>query len=148
DLPRPLEGAGFVVPRREKRRLIACSFSSLKFAGRAPDGMTLLRAFTGDEQTPGADADAVTLAMREELRDLLGIEAAPVATTVSFHPASMPRYEVGHLGRAAEIASRLESQTGLALAGNALGGVGVPDCVRSGEAAAERILSRAPHLVS
>jgi oxygen-dependent protoporphyrinogen oxidase len=148
DLPRPLDGFGFVVPRREKRRLIACSFTSVKFAGRAPDDAVLVRAFTGDEQMPGADAGAVLAAMRAELRDILGIEAAPILSTVAFHPASMPRYEVGHLALAATIASRIESQTGLALAGNALAGVGVPDCIRSGEAAAERILSRAPHLVS
>ena len=148
DLRRPLDGFGFVVPRREKRRLIACSFTSVKFPGRAPEGSVLVRAFTGDEQMPGADADAVSAAMREELRDILGIEAAPIFSEVTFHRAAMPRYEVGHLGRAAEIASRIESQTGLAFAGNALTGVGVPDCIRSGEAAAERILSRAPHLVS
>jgi oxygen-dependent protoporphyrinogen oxidase len=148
DLRRPLDGFGFVVPRREKRRLIACSFSSVKFPGRAPDDAVLVRAITGDELMPGADAAAVTAAMCDELRDILGIEAPPIVSEVTFHPASMPRYEVGHLGRAAEVASRIESQTGLAFAGNALAGVGVPDCIRSGEAAAERILSRAPHLVS
>lgn len=148
DLPRTLDGFGFVVPRREKRRLIACSFTSTKFPDRAPDDAVLLRAFTGDEQMPGADAAAVTAAVRDEVRDILGIEADPILAEVAFHPASMPRYEIGHLGRAAEVASRLESQPGLALAGNALSGVGVPDCIRSGEAAAERILSRAPYLVS
>ena len=148
DVPRPLAGFGFVVPRSEKRRLIACSFSSVKFPGRAPEGTVLLRAFTSDALLPGSDPDQAIACAREELREILGIEAPPLLARAFFHPGAMAQYEVGHLDRVAEIESRLERHTGLALAGNGLRGVGVPDCVRSGEAAADRILSQATRLVS
>jgi oxygen-dependent protoporphyrinogen oxidase len=148
DVPRPLAGFGFVVPRAEKRRLIACSFSSVKFPGRAPEGSVLLRAFTSDELIPGEDPDRAIECVRQELREILGIEAEPRIARAFFHPAAMARYDVGHLDRVADIESHLERHAGLALAGNGLRGVGVPDCVRSGTAAAERILSQAALLVS
>ena len=148
DVPRRLAGFGFVVPRAEKRKLIACSFSSIKFPGRAPEGSVLLRAFTSDELIPGDDPDQAIACVREELREILGIEAEPQLARAYFHPGAMARYDVGHLDRVADIESHLERHAGLALAGNGLRGVGVPDCVRSGAAAAERILSQAARLVS
>ena len=148
DVPRRLAGFGFVVPRAENRRLIACSFSSVKFPARAPEGAVLLRAFTSDTLVPGEDPDRAIACVREELRDILGIEAEPQFARAFFHAGAMAQYEVGHLDRVAEIESRLERHAGLALAGNGLRGVGVPDCVRSGEAAADRILTQAALLVS
>jgi oxygen-dependent protoporphyrinogen oxidase len=148
DLPRPLDGFGFVVPRLEKRRLIACSFSSVKFAERAPAGHVLVRAFLADGAVPPGDAEAAIACAREELRPILRVEAAPRLARAFFAPWAMARYEVGHLERVAEIESRLERHLGLALAGNGLRGVGVPDCVRSGEVAAERLLSQAARLVA
>ncbi|HZM71158.1 MAG TPA: protoporphyrinogen oxidase [Candidatus Cryosericum sp.] len=148
DVPRPLAGFGFVVPRAEKRKLIACSFSSVKFPGRAPEGSVLLRAFTSDALIPGDDTDQAIACVREELREILGIEAEPQIARAYFHPGAMARYDVGHLDRVADIESHLERHAGLALAGNGLRGVGVPDCVRSGAIAAERILSQAARLVS
>ena len=148
DLPRPLDGFGFVVPRSENRTVIACSFSSVKFPARAPEGHILVRAFTSEELIPGRDPDKTTAVIRAELRDILGIEAEPLFASAWFYPGAMAQYEVGHLARVADVESRLEKHTGLALAGNGLRGVGVPDCVKSGEAAADRILSQAPLLVS
>jgi protoporphyrinogen/coproporphyrinogen III oxidase len=148
DLPRPLDGFGFVVPRRENRRLIACSFSSVKFPARAPADHVLVRAFTSEELIPGNDAEKTTAVILDEIRSILGIEAAPLFASTSFHPGAMAQYEVGHLGRVADVESRLGRHAGLALAGNGLRGVGVPDCVRSGETAADRILSQAPVLVA
>jgi oxygen-dependent protoporphyrinogen oxidase len=143
DVPRRLDGFGFVVPRSEGRRLVACSFSSIKFPERAPDGHLLVRAFVGDV----GDEDAVGV-VRRELSDILRVEAEPILARAAHHKGAMAQYEVGHLERASEIESRLEPHVGLALAGNALRGVGVPDCIRSGEAAADRILSQASRLVS
>ena len=156
DVARRLDGFGFVVPRSEGRRLVACSFSSIKFPERAPDGHLLVRAFLGDGGDGGdaparasnADDDAVVATVRRELSDVLKVKADPVLARVAHHRGAMAQYEVGHLERAAEIESRLEPHLGLALAGNSLRGVGVPDCIRSGEAAADRILSQASRLVS
>jgi oxygen-dependent protoporphyrinogen oxidase len=136
------------VPRSEGRRLVACSFSSVKFAERAPAGHVLVRAFLHEEAVPAGDADAAIACAREELKPLLRLEAEPRLARALFAPWAMARYEVGHLERVAELESRLERHLGLALAGNWLRGVGVPDCVRSGEQGAERLLSQASLLVA
>ena len=148
DVRRPLDGFGFVVPRRENRPLVACSFSSVKFPDRAPRGEVLLRAFLADGAVPAGDDDAAIACARAEIEATLGIRAAPRIARAFHWPAAMAQYEVGHLERVAEIESRLERHVGLALAGNGLRGVGVPDCIRSGEQAAERILSQSALLVS
>ncbi|MCS6861300.1 MAG: protoporphyrinogen oxidase [Abditibacteriales bacterium] len=145
DVPHPLDGFGFVVPAIEKRRLIACSFSSVKFAGRAPAGYALLRCFLGGGIQPEIyhlDDDALLDAVRHEMRDLLGITAPPLFSCLSRHPQSMPQYAVGHLQRVAHIRAQVENHRGLFLAGNAYGGVGIPDCVRSGEEAAEKLAGK------
>jgi oxygen-dependent protoporphyrinogen oxidase len=142
----PLDGFGFVVPAIEGRTLIACSFSSVKYAGRAPAGGVLLRVFCGGalaEQMFTLSDAALVAAARRELSELLGIEAAPRFTRVHRYPRAMPQYQVGHLERVAAIEARLARHPGLALAGNAYRGVGVPDCVHSGERAAEALLGGA-----
>ena len=142
DIPHPLDGFGFVVPFIEKRSLIACTFSSEKFAGRAPAGQALLRAFVGGALQPELlDLNVADLMARvlRDLRDLLGIERAPLFTEVTKWERSMPQYHVGHLERVKRIEARLAALPGLVLAGNAYSGLGIPDCIRSGEAAADRI---------
>ena len=142
DIPHPLDGFGFVVPFIEKRSLIACTFSSVKFAGRAPAGQALLRAFVGGALQPELlelDEDQLLTRVLGDLRDLLGIERAPLFTEVTKWERSMPQYHVGHLERVKRIETRLAGIPGLVLAGNAYLGLGIPDCIRSGEAAADRI---------
>jgi oxygen-dependent protoporphyrinogen oxidase len=142
DIPHPLDGFGFVVPFIEKRSLIACTFSSVKFAGRAPQGDALLRAFVGGALQPELlDLDEAELLarVRADLRGLLGIERAPLFAEVTKWERSMPQYHVGHLERVKRIEARLAGIPGLFLAGNAYSGLGIPDCIRSGEAAADRI---------
>jgi oxygen-dependent protoporphyrinogen oxidase len=145
DVPHALDGFGFVVPRTEDRALLACTFASVKYPGRAPEGQVLLRGFLGGALNEAIlredDAALVTRAM-EELRAALGIRAAPVLTRVFRWPSSMPQYRVGHMARIESIERRLGASPGLFLAGAAYRGVGISDCVRSGEAAAERALAR------
>ncbi len=139
----PLNGFGFVVPFIEKRSLLACTFSSVKFSGRAPDGQVLLRAFAGGALQPEVFAlDEAEMARRVEadLRELLGISEEPLFVEVAKWERSMPQYEVGHLERVAEIERLASELPGLTLAGNAYRGAGIPDCVRSGEAAAEALV--------
>ena len=136
----PLNGFGFVVPLVEKRSLIACTFSSVKFAGRAPDEHVLLRAFAGGALQPEVFAlDEAEMAKRvgADLRELLGTSEAPLFTEVSKWERSMPQYEVGHLDRVNEIRELVHELHGLTLAGNAYHGAGIPDCIRSGELAAD-----------
>lgn len=142
DVPRAIDGFGFVVPAVERRRIIAGSYSSRKYTGRAPDGFTLLRAFVGGFAQGAALAqndEAIVADVRAEFADLLSIRAEPVLTRVRRWERSMPQYELGHLERVARIETRVGTIPGLALAGNSYRGVGIPDCVRDGEAAAERI---------
>jgi protoporphyrinogen/coproporphyrinogen III oxidase len=143
DVTHPLDGFGFVVPRIENRRLVACSFSSVKFPGRAPEDRVLLRAFL-DGRTAGAAAPAeLERIVRDELRDILGIAASPLLVRSYVYRAAMAQYEVGHLERIREVEDRLARHAGLFVAGNGLRGVGLPDCVRSGEVAAEGVLAQA-----
>lgn len=142
DVPHPLDGFGFVVPAIERRTTLACSFSSVKFAGRAPADSVLLRAFVGGSLQPAAfdlDESAMIDAVRRDLYELLGIENSPRFAHVERWPRSMAQYTLGHLDRIARIRSRLCNLTSLKLAGNAYAGAGIPDCIRSGEQAAESL---------
>jgi oxygen-dependent protoporphyrinogen oxidase len=144
DLPHPLDGFGFVVPLVEGRRLLACTFSSVKYAGRAPADRVLLRTFLGGvlqarfAELDDADLEAV---VREELAALLGITAPPELVRIHRHAEAMPQYRVGHLVLMGRIEDRLGRHPGLVVAGSAYRGIGIPDCIRSGEAAAEAIVT-------
>ena len=145
DFPRPLDSFGFVVPAIESRKIMACTFSSLKYPGRAPEGHVLLRGFVGGSLQPELfqDDDAtMEKHVRDELASLLGVVAQPVFSRVWRHPNSMPQYHVGHQARIQQIEAQLAKFPSLALAGNAYYGVGIADCVRTGEEAAERIINR------
>jgi oxygen-dependent protoporphyrinogen oxidase len=146
DIPHPLDGFGFVVPRTERRSIIACTFSSVKYAGRAPDGFALLRVFVGGALNEGAldgDDETLTQIARTELGEILGVQAPPLLSRVSRHPKAMPQYHVGHLARVEAIEGCLRAHHGLALAGGAYRGVGIADCIRSGEEAASGLLDSA-----
>jgi oxygen-dependent protoporphyrinogen oxidase len=143
DVPHALDGFGFVVPRSEGKALLAATFSSVKYPGRAPIGHALIRGFLGGMLNAGLlgeDDDALVTHARTELRAALGITAEPLVTRLHRWPASMPQYRVGHLARVETIEQALRALPGLSLAGAAYRGVGLADCVRSGEAAAEQAL--------
>lgn len=138
-------GFGFVVPLIEKRRILSGSLSSIKFAGRAPDDLVVTRAFLGGACQPellDLTDEQLRQAAHEELSDLLGIDAAPVYGDVVRWHGTMPQYHVGHLDRVDRIERLTGAHDGLELAGNAYRGVGIPFCVRSGEAAADRIIEQ------
>ena len=143
DVPHPLDGFGFVVPHTEGRALLAGTFSSVKYPGRAPEGFVLLRAFLGGARgadTLRDDDDEIAARARRDLADALGVVAEPVLTRVHRHPASMPQYRLGHLDRIETIELKLAGLPGITLAGSAYRGVGIADCVHSGEVAAEALL--------
>jgi oxygen-dependent protoporphyrinogen oxidase len=116
----------------------------VKYPGRAPAEHVLLRCFLGgalNAAALAADDRTLVAQARGELGQALGVAADPVLTRVARWPASMPQYRVGHLTRVETIERRLATLPGLALAGGAYRGVGIADCVRSGEAAAESVLA-------
>jgi oxygen-dependent protoporphyrinogen oxidase len=139
-----LDAAGLVVPDVEGRSMQACSFSSVKYAGRAPDGTVLFRAFFGGALRPELlnldDHSFVDLAKRE-VGTLLAAEGEPLLTSVTRWRDAMPQYHLGHLHRVDEIQRRIDRHTGLALAGAYLRGVGIPHCIHSGERAADQLLA-------
>ena len=145
-----LDAFGFVVPRVEGRPILACSFSSLKFAGRAPDGSVLLRIFVGGEgaaEVLAGDDAHLAGATQQHVEEILGISSPPGLVRVHRHAGAMPQYEVGHADRVAAIRARVAQHPGLAVCGNAFAGVGIPDCIHSGEQAAEQVLESTSGLV-
>jgi oxygen-dependent protoporphyrinogen oxidase len=143
DFPQPPNSFGFVVPAVEKRKIMACTFSSLKYPGRAPAGKILLRLFVGgalQQELFSADDAAMGKSVREEITSLLGVKAEPLVSRIWRHPNSMPQYHVGHQERIRRIETTLARFPTLALAGSAYHGVGISDCVRTGEEAAEAVV--------
>lgn len=145
DVPRPLDGYGYVIPRREGRRALACTWTSTKFPHRAPQGFALLRVFIGraGEDIPWSEPELVGIA-RDELRGTLGVEAEPLFARVFMWEKAMPQYNLGHVQVMEQIESSLEGHPDLALAGNGYRGIGIPDCIHSGELAAARVLEWLP----
>jgi oxygen-dependent protoporphyrinogen oxidase len=142
DVARPLDATGYVVPRIERRPVLACTWTSSKFAGRAPAGTALFRLFLGGARHPEQvelDDDALVALARTELRETLGVAAEPTLVRVVRWRRAMPQYHVGHAARVERIEARVAAVPWLALAGNAYRGVGIPDCVRSGQLAADRV---------
>jgi oxygen-dependent protoporphyrinogen oxidase len=134
----PLNGYGFVVPESAGRPLLACTWASSKFPGRAPAGRVLLRAFLAfPESLLERDDRHVVAVAIEALRPILGIEGDPLFARVHRWREALPRYTVGHPARMEGIERRLASTPGVWVAGAAYRGVGIPDCVRQGERAAE-----------
>jgi oxygen-dependent protoporphyrinogen oxidase len=134
-----MRGFGFLVPKRERRRLLACTWVGNKFPNRVPETLAVLRCFAGGDAAAAESDDALVFAMRQEIREIAEVRAEPLFAQVFRWPLSMAQYTVGHAGRIAELESRMASLHGLYLAGNAYHGIGVPDCVRMGKQAAERI---------
>jgi oxygen-dependent protoporphyrinogen oxidase len=138
-------GHGFLIPRVERRRMAACTFVDAKFDFRAPADRVLLRCFfggAGDDRVLDESDESLTAMAREELRTILGLTAAPLFTSISRWPRAMAQYTVGHSIRWKEIQARAAAIPGLYLAGNGYTGIGIPDCIRMGRAAAASAMAR------
>jgi oxygen-dependent protoporphyrinogen oxidase len=139
DVGHPLDGFGFLAPRKEGLRLLGCLFPSQIFPGRAPDGYVALAAFAGGRTDPeflGLDDERMLATVIDELRGPLQLRGEPVYRLVRRWPRAIPQYEVGH-GRFVELARAIErSLPGLRISGNFLGGISVPDCIRNATALA------------
>jgi oxygen-dependent protoporphyrinogen oxidase len=141
----PLDGAGLVIPLVEERLILSCSFTSQKYAGRAPEDSVLLRVFMGGACQSGLlrlDSELLLELAEAEVSEFLGIQGEPSLRRLIRHRRAMPQYHVGHCGRVAEIERRVRRFPNLELAGSAYSGVGVPACINSGQQAANSILQR------
>jgi len=144
DIP-ALRGHGFVVARGEGWRITACTWASAKWPDRAPPGFALLRAYVGgasDAAVLEQSDEEILQVVREELHAAMGIAATPVFWRIVRWPASMPQYTVGHLERLAAVEAALASYPGIVLAGAGYRGIGLPDCIRQGLAAAAVVVGR------
>jgi len=136
-------GFGFVVPRMEGRELIAATWTSLKWAHRAPPAQALIRCYVGGvgrEAILKADDERLVQQVRAELRSMAGIAAEPIYVEVNRWERGMPQYTLGHLDRLAQIKSSLGNYQGLYLTGSAYRGVGIPDCIRDGSETAAEVI--------
>ena len=139
----PLDGYGFVVPRLENRNIMAATFSSVKFPGRAPQGKALLRCFVGGANNEAiaswGDARLLT-AVRGDIEEILGIRGEPRLTRIYRWKRSMPQYTLGHEERLTTLEQGLSKHPGLFLTGSAYRGIGISDCVHQAELTAEQVL--------
>ncbi len=136
-------GTGFLIPRVERQKLMACTYVGTKFPNRIPQDRIGLRCFFGgagnDAVLEESDESLIATA-RQELQRIVSLTATPIYTSVSRWPRSMAQYTVGHAERLKEIESRAAAIPGLYLAGNAYSGIGIPDCIRTGRKAAEKVM--------
>jgi oxygen-dependent protoporphyrinogen oxidase len=150
DVARPLSGFGFVIPRAEERGIMAGTFSSLKFPGRAPDDGVLVRAFVGraGREAPAELPDDELIGLvRAELAGIVGLRAEPLFTRIFRWPRGMPQYRVGHRRLIDRVEAAIAALPGVEIAGGYLHGIGIGDCIREGAAAAHRAVAHVEHLV-
>ncbi len=141
EIDHPLHGFGIVIPKSEKRRINAITWSSTKFDHRAPNGYVLLRVFFGGSRTPEMmavpDEELIPI-VRQELAEIMGVQAEPVLQRIYRWDLSNPQYDVGHLDHVEVIRQSLPD--GLVVTGSPYGGVGVPDCVRQAKETAVSLI--------
>lgn len=132
-------GFGFLVPKPERRSMVACTFTGAKFPYRVPDDKVVMRCFLGGagrEKVLDDTDEALLETVCRELEGLLGWKPRPVFYRISRWRRAMAQYTVGHQRRVDEIRAAARELPGLFLAGNAYDGIGIPDCIRTGRAAA------------
>ena len=147
----PLDGFGFIIPKTEGCRITACTWTSTKFDYRAPEGHQLLRCFVGGpgrEEMVDLDDEVLLKVVRDELEDIMGLRAQPDLVRIFRWRKVNPQYDLGHLERVSRMRAQARERGGLFLAGSSYDGVGVPDCVRQAEQAANGVLATLGYQVS
>ncbi len=138
-----MDAFGVLCPQVENRALLAATYSSTKWPGRAPKGKVLMRGFVGGPQNQvimdKSDEELIEI-VKAEFRSLLGVKGEPLFAKVFRWKLGMPQYTMGHLERVEAIEGRCAEIGGLALAGGSYRGVGIPNCIESGERAVSKVL--------
>ena len=142
-LGHPLNGFGFLVPKVERRKLVACTWVGTKFNHRVPADKAILRCFLGGAHLDEAD-DALVAAVKAELADLMGVTAEPAFVSIQRWRNAMAQYTLGHQQRVKSIRQLAAHHPGLALAGNAYEGIGIPDCIRGAREAVRQLAETKP----
>jgi oxygen-dependent protoporphyrinogen oxidase len=155
EIEHPLDGFGFVVPKSEPCRLMACTWVSTKFNHRAPQNRALLRVFVGGykrQELVDLPDDELLQLVKTELHRTMGITAQPTRHEIYRWPEGNAQYDVGHLDRVAAIESLAAGVLpGLYFTGSAFRGVGLPDCIHQGQQTAEQLvktLKKGPQMVT
>ena len=138
------DASGFLVPPVDRRRIKASTFSFAKWGWvrEAGDGLLLLRTSLGrhrEADTLQVTDDELVAASLRDLAEATGVAATPVDTHVQRWGGGLPQYAVGHLDRVARIRADVARVPGLALAGAAYDGVGIPAVIASGHRAATEV---------
>ncbi len=137
------DGFGFVIPKSENRKILACTWTSTKFNHRAPDDSVLLRAFVGGDAHGNLinlpDDELISL-MKDEVSQTMGVTAEPIVCKIFRWANGNPQYDVGHLDRVSQIETLSEGIQGLYLTGSAFRGIGIPDCVQNAQTTVDKIL--------
>ena len=142
----PLDGFGYLIPKKEGRSTLGTLWDSSMFENRAPQGKVLLRSMMGGACFPEyirLSDDEVVARVRQDLHMTMGIEAEPSFIRIFRHEQAIPQYTVGHGQRLALLAERLHGHPGLILTGNSYRGIGLNDCVAAAERAADEALAGA-----
>ncbi|HZW72175.1 MAG TPA: protoporphyrinogen oxidase, partial [Caldimonas sp.] len=142
DVADPLAGFGFLVPRKENRRILGTLFSSSMFENRAPVGTVLLTTFVGGRrhpELPQRSDDEIATIVTGELRDLVGARAAPLWIAITRWPRAIPQYDLGHRERLSTVDAAERALPGLFFCANYRGGVSVGDCIKAADATATTV---------
>lgn len=144
DLTYPMDAAGFVIPRKEGRKITACTWTTTKWTHTSPEDKVLLRCYVGHSRDQSkvelSDEDMVAM-VQSEMKDIMGVTATPIFHRITRWKKSMPQYQVGHLQRLKQIRQDLKTlRPGVFLAGAGYQGVGVPDCIQQGKEAAMHVM--------
>lgn len=143
DVQFTFDGSGFVIPRSEGRFITACTWTSVKWLHTAPNDKLLLRCYVGREGDEGwrdMTQEAIIAKVRQDLQEIMGIDAEPLFTEVTPLHRSMPQYAVGHLEQVAQFRSMMKQQMpGVLVTGAGFDGVGLPDCIRQGRDTAREL---------
>jgi oxygen-dependent protoporphyrinogen oxidase len=142
DVAHSCAGFGFLVPKKERRKVLGSLFSTSMFANRGPDGTVLLTTFAGGRRDPEVAAmsdEAVVRLVLGELAALVGATGTPLFTEVVRWPQAIPQYDLGHLGRIARVEQAETDVPGLLFCANYKGGVSVSDCIKNGRGVAARL---------
>jgi oxygen-dependent protoporphyrinogen oxidase len=145
DVTVPLDGSGYVVPKREGRLITASTWTSSKWGHTAPTDKVVIRCYVGrqgHEEWMQLSDEELVAGVRRDIADLSGVAAEPLAVQINRWVKSMPQYPVGHLDVLDDVQQALAKDVpGVLLAGAAYYGVGLPDCVQQGQAAARKIFT-------
>jgi oxygen-dependent protoporphyrinogen oxidase len=142
DIGRALDGFGFLVPAKEKRRILGTIWSSSLFPGRAPAGYAALTTFVGGSRQPEITEesdDRIVEIVTEELSSILGVSARPVFRRIARWKHAIPQYNLGHLAIVSQMEGFEKEHPGFFISGNFRGGISVGDCIISSEKTAARV---------